>query len=205
MFTGIITHQGIVEKRFQRDNQEYFVIAILPNEKGEGLVALLKLGSSIAVDGVCLTATDFEAETFSVQTMQETLKLTNLGSKKVGSKVNLELPLTLNQGIEGHLVLGHVDGRGEVLVSERKEDGNWVLQIKPPIDLLKYIAYKGSITINGVSLTVSKQDGDYFEVSLIDFTLSRTDLGDLNIGDFVNLEIDMLARYLERLTSSPTP
>ena len=205
MFTGIITHFGEVKNRFEKDNQEYFVIKIIPNEKNESLISALKLGSSIAVDGVCLTATDFEAETFSVQTMQETLKLTNLGSKKVGSKVNLELPLTLNQGIEGHLVLGHVDGRGEVLVSERKEDGNWVLRIKPPAELLKYIAYKGSITINGVSLTVSKQDGDYFEVSLIDFTLSRTDLGDLNIGDFVNLEIDMLARYLERLTSSPTP
>jgi riboflavin synthase len=197
MFTGIITHLGKIKDIEQKNNQTYFTIET-------DLVNTLSLGASVAVDGICLTVTELDLDSFQVQTIPETLRVTNLLQKKVGDKINLESALRLDQGIDGHLVQGHVDGVGQVVENIRKQDQNWILEIQPPSELLKYIAHKGSITINGVSLTVSKQIGETFEVSLIDYTLQQTDLSVLLKGDLVNLEVDLIARYLEKLTQKQT-
>jgi riboflavin synthase len=192
MFTGIITHIGSIKNIDQKNEQLYFEITTeLANQ--------IKIGDSVAVDGVCLTAVEVGDISFTVQAMPETLSLTNLKTKAIGSKMNLELPLRLNQGLDGHIVLGHVDGLGKVLRSERQPDQNWVIEIEPPESLMKYIVYKGSICINGVSLTISKDKTNSFEVSLIDYTLQNTNLCDIKIADLVNLEIDIMARYIEKL------
>lgn len=195
MFTGIITHLGKIKDIQTKTDQVYISIE-------STIVDRLELGSSIAIDGICLTVTALQGDSFEIQAMPETLRLTNLSQKSIGSKINLEKPLTLNQGLDGHIVLGHVDGVGKVTKSQRESDKNWILQVQPPSDLLKFITYKGSITINGVSLTVSKQEGEVFEVSLIDYTLQNTNLSDLKTGDLVNLEIDVVARYLEKLSQN---
>ena len=132
--------------------------------------------------------------------MPETLNLTNLSNKRLGSSLNLELALRLNQGLDGPIALGHVDGQGKVLRSERQPDQNWVIEIEPSISLMKYITYKGSICINGVSLTISKDKTNSFEVSLIDYTLQNTNLCDIKVFGLVNLEIDVVARYIEKLS-----
>jgi riboflavin synthase len=192
MFTGIITHLGKIKDIQTKTDQVYITIE-------SDIVSKLQLGSSISIDGVCLTVTELKEDRFEIQAMPETLRLTNLSQKSIGSKINLEMPLTLAQGLDGHIVLGHVDGVGSVTKSQRESDKNWVLEVKPPAELLKFITYKGSITINGVSLTVSSQEGEVFQVSLIDYTLENTDLSDLKGDSLVNLEIDVVARYLEKL------
>lgn len=192
MFTGIVTHLGKIKQIQTKTDQVYITIE-------SEITAKLQLGSSIAIDGICLTVTELKDNSFEIQAMPETLRLTNLSQKSVGSKINLEMPLTLNQGLDGHIVLGHVDGVGTVTKSQRESDKNWILEVKPPAELLKFLTYKGSITINGVSLTVSKQEGEVFQVSLIDYTLENTDLSDLKEGSLVNLEVDVVARYLEKL------
>ena len=192
MFTGIITHLGQIKNIEQKESQTYFTIE-------SELVRSLSLGASVAVDGICLTVTELDLHAFQVQTMPETLKLTNLLQRKIEDRLNLEPALKLDQGIDGHLVQGHVDGVGKVVENIRRQDQNWILKIQPPKELLKYIAHKGSITINGVSLTVSNLVADSFEVSLIDYTLQHTNLSVLLKDDSVNLEVDLIARYLEKL------
>lgn len=194
MFTGIVTHVGKIKDIETKNNQVYFEIET-------ELAQEIKPGDSIAVDGICLTAVSVSDSGFIIQAMPETLNLTNLKLKQVGSSINLESALRLNQGLDGHIVLGHVDGQGKVLRSERQSDQNWVIEIKPPMNLMKYIAYKGSVCLNGVSLTISKDKTSSFEVSIIDYTLQNTNLCDIKKTDLVNLEIDVVARYVEKLSS----
>jgi len=193
MFTGIIQAKGSIHE-------------VHPSEKGAVLVinsddldlADSNVGDSIAVNGVCLTATKLKKNFFTADVSQETLSCTTFSELTEGQQVNLEKSLRLNQGIDGHLVSGHVDGVGEVC-SVYSEGESTRLKIKVMTDLMKYIAKKGSICINGVSLTVNGVAGNIFDVNIVPHTLSATTLGDLNEKSKVNLEIDIIARHLEQL------
>jgi riboflavin synthase len=155
-------------------------------------------GASIAVNGVCLTVVDFGDEEFTADVMQETLARSSLGALEVGSRVNLERPVTLAARLGGHLVQGHVDGTGEIL--ERVPSEHWELvRVSLPDDLGRYVVEKGSITIDGVSLTVVEAARDWFTISLIPTTLELTTLGRKSVGDLVNLEVDVVAKYVERM------
>ena len=160
------------------------------------------LGDSIAVNGVCLTATALGADWFSADVSAETLRLTTLGDLSPGAAVNLERALTLATPLGGHLVSGHVDGVGE-LIDRIPEARSERLTIAAPRALMRYIAAKGSITVDGISLTVNGVDGDTFHVNIVPHTQARTTLADLRPGARVNLEVDLIARYLERLLQAP--
>jgi riboflavin synthase len=158
----------------------------------------ISLGDSVAVNGVCLTATAVVDGAFSADVMHESLRRSSLGEVAEGSSVNLELPLRASDRLGGHVVQGHVDGLGSV--SEVREDGfSRVVTIAAPAELLRYVVEKGSIAVDGVSLTVSAIDGESFSVSLIPETLERTTLGTAAVGRPVNLEVDVLAKYVEKL------
>jgi riboflavin synthase len=195
MFTGIIEAVGEIK-------------GVTPLEKGISLciasarldLSDVKVGDSIAVNGVCLTVTALANEEFSVDVSRETLNCTE-GLDKQGERINLEKALRLSGRLDGHLVSGHVDGVGETVKFEQTGE-SYLLAVKAPGPLLKYIARKGSITVNGVSLTVNRLMGDTFEVNLIPHTLAVTTLADLKAGVKVNLEVDMLARYVERLMAA---
>ena len=164
------------------------------------LAAELAEGDSIAVDGVCLTATAVADGGFRAEVMHETLRRSSLGAAAEGSGVNLELPLRASDRLGGHIVQGHVDGLGSV--REAREDGfARVLVIAAPPELLRYVVDKGSIAVNGVSLTVVDVGGDWFSVSLIPETLERTTLGNAAPGTPVNLEVDVVAKYVEKLVA----
>lgn len=195
MFTGII--EAVGEIKHITALEDGLCLRISP-----GLLDLgdVRIGDSIAANGVCLTVTNLVNGTFSVDVSRETLNCTQ-GLDKAGGRVNLEKALRLSDRLGGHLVSGHVDGIGEVV--EFKPAGeSYLLVIKAPGALSKYIAKKGSITVNGVSLTVNGIVGDEFEVNLIRHTLEMTTLCDLKAGTKVNLEADMVARYVERLMNS---
>ena len=156
------------------------------------------LGDSIAVNGVCLTAVELGPHYFCADVSNETLSRTVLVTATIGSPVNLELALTPSTRMGGHIVSGHVDGMGQLL--EKKPDGRSVrFTFKAPDNLAKYIAEKGSICINGISLTVNEVKGAQFNVNIVPYTLKDTTLALLSVGDLVNLEVDLLARYMERL------
>ena len=162
----------------------------------------LRPGSSVAVNGVCLTVTRAGGGQFAADVMGETLAVTSLGALAPGSPVNLERPVRADGRLDGHLVQGHVDGTGTV--TERRPAGNWqVLRIELAPSLQRYVVHKGSVAVDGVSLTVSAVGGSWFEVSLIPETLARTTLGVLAPGDQVNIEVDVLAKYVERLLGGP--
>ena len=155
-------------------------------------------GASIAVNGVCLTVVEFGDGEFSADVMNETLQRSSLGQLTPGSRVNLERPVTLAARLGGHLVQGHVDGTGEIV--SRTPSENWeIVRISLPNDLGRYVVEKGSITVDGVSLTVVDADRDSFSVSLIPTTLELTTLGHKTSGDPVNLEVDVVAKYVERM------
>mgnify|MGYP003325487571 FL=1 len=155
-------------------------------------------GASIAVNGVCLTVVDFGNGEFSADVMNETLKRSSLGDLTPGSRVNLERPVTLAARLGGHLVQGHVDGTGAIISREPSE--NWeIVRISLPDELGRYVVEKGSITVDGVSLTVVDAERDSFSVSLIPTTLELTTLGYKTAGDPVNLEVDVVAKYVERM------
>jgi len=159
-------------------------------------------GASIAVNGVCLTVVEHGDGEFTADVMQETLDRSSLGALEAGSGVNLERPVTLEARLGGHLVQGHVDGTGTVL--DRSPSEHWdVVRIALPDDLGRYVVEKGSITVDGVSLTVSAITDDTFSVSLIPTTLGLTTLGHKTVGDLVNLEVDVIAKYVERLLTHP--
>ena len=162
----------------------------------------LGLGASICVDGVCLTVTALGAGSFAADVSGETLRVTSLGSKSVGARVNLEPSLRVGDELGGHWVSGHVDGVARVLALEHDARSLRVLLVAPPA-LARYIARKGSVTLDGVSLTVNEVDGVNFSINLIPHTLEVTTLGSLATGSQLNLEIDVLARYVERLGSLP--
>jgi riboflavin synthase len=191
IFTGLVTGTGIVESlRRDGDGARLRVRAELAGE--------LSAGDSIAVNGVCLTAVDPDADGFAADVMAETLSRSSLGPLAEGDPVNLELPLRAGDRLGGHVVQGHVDGTGTV--EEVGEDGfARVVRVAAAPELLRYVVEKGSIAVDGVSLTVSAVDDDGFEVSLIPETLERTTLGSAAPGRTVNLEVDVLAKYVEKL------
>jgi riboflavin synthase len=158
----------------------------------------LREGDSVAVNGVCLTATSLPDGAFTADVMHETLRRSSLGALEEGSKVNLELPLRADDRLGGHFVQGHVDGLGTVW-DVREEGFSHVVTIGAPPEIMRYVIEKGSIAVDGVSLTVSGLGDDWFQVSLIPETLERTILGETTTGTPVNLEVDVLAKYIERL------
>jgi riboflavin synthase len=158
----------------------------------------LEVGDSIAVNGVCLTAVEVGPAGVTADVVAETLRRSNLGSVQTGDRVNLERPMRADGRFDGHIVQGHVDATGEVATVVPEGEG-WLVRIAAPPEGLRYVVEKGSITVDGVSLTVTSVDADGFEVALIPHTLSVTTLGLLRPGDRVNLEFDVLAKYVERL------
>jgi len=196
MFTGIVEELGRVAAI-----QELPDNAIRITIEGPIVLSDANLGDSICVNGVCLTVAEQTGDVFTADVMSETINRTTIGDLLAGSQVNLERPVTLSTRLGGHLVQGHVDAVGTVSAREHSE--NWdVVTITPPKDLLKYVVEKGSITIDGTSLTVSAVTDSTFSVSLIPATLEKTTLGIRQIGDRVNLEVDVLAKYVEKLVAA---
>jgi len=193
MFTGIIEGVGRLGAHEARggDVRFTFEVGSLPFEQ-------VQLGESIAVNGVCLTVIDFDAHSFQADASTETLALTTLGQLDTGAALNLERAMRPTDRLGGHLVSGHVDGLGRVLsIHDDARAQRW--RFSAPAALLKYIAKKGSICVDGVSLTVNEVDGEGFEVALIPHTVAHTRFAQTGVGDAVNLEIDLVARYVERL------
>ena len=192
MFSGIIADAGHIAEASDRDGGLRLVIATSALDLGD-----VQLGDSIAVNGVCLTVVAHSGDSFTVDVSRETLNCTE-GLDAIGAPVNLEKALRLADRLGGHLVSGHVDGVGEVV--EFTDLGeSWKLVVRAPQALAGYIAVKGSITINGVSLTVNQVNGSEFSVNLIPHTLLMTNLKNLRAGSRINLEVDMIARYVERM------
>jgi riboflavin synthase len=193
MFTGIIEAIGQITRLQPRGGDMRLEIASGKLDRSD-----LELGDSVAVNGVCLTAIELPPTGFVADVSAETLAHTTLGQLAHGSRVNLEKALTPTTRLGGHLVSGHVDGVGTIV--ERRSDGRSErFRIAAPESLARYIARKGSITIDGISLTVNQVDGAIFDLNIVPFTLQETTLGDYQPGQRVNLEVDLIARYLERL------
>ena len=194
MFTGLIQDIGAVESvEKTADGARLRIATSLAGEIG--------LGDSVAVDGVCLTATDVDAGGFAIEAMNQTLGATALGGLESGARVNLELALKATDRLGGHIVQGHVDGVGEV--DSFAEDGfARRLRFKLGQELIRYVVEKGSIALDGVSLTVAALGDDWAEVSLIPETLERTTLGESSPGDKLNVECDIVAKYVERLVDA---
>ena len=195
MFTGIIQSKGSVKDLHA--SEKGIILEINSNSLD---LSDCSIGDSIAVNGVCLTVTKLKANSFISDVSQETLNCTTFSELKIGQNVNLEKSLRLNQGIDGHIVSGHIDGVGE-LISLRKEGVSNRLKIEVKNDLTKYIAKKGSICINGVSLTVNEVKNNIFDVNIIPHTWSETTFDDLTENSMVNIEIDIIARHIEQLIS----
>lgn len=193
MFTGIIQSVGKIESIQNKGGDARIWI-----HTGKLDMADVQLGDSIAANGVCLTAIELKANAYCADVSGETLSLTTLGDLKAGSAVNLEKALTPTTRLGGHLVSGHVDGVGRV--TDRRDDARSVrFVVESPAHLAKYIAMKGSITVDGISLTVNKVDGCQFELNIVPHTLQETIMQQYQPGSRVNLEVDLIARYLERL------
>jgi riboflavin synthase len=195
MFSGIIADVGTIERAEDRDGGLRLAVATQALGMDD-----VQLGDSIAVNGVCLTVIEKSSAAFTVDVSRETLDCT-VGLDRQGARVNLEKALRLSDRLGGHLVSGHVDGVGGV-VSFDDLGESWKLTVRAPQALEKYIAVKGSVTINGVSLTVNEVNGMEFSVNLIPHTLAVTTLNELKSGARVNLEIDLIARYVERMFST---
>lgn len=191
MFTGIIEELGTVASF---DRRLVVKCSTVLEDAAEG--------SSIAVNGVCLTALNLTPETFSADLAPETLARTNLGDLRVGSRVNLERPVTPATRLSGHIVQGHVDATGELLALEELGDGNWWLKVQVPAALDRYLVHKGSIAIDGISLTIATLEGGVLGVTIIPHTYGNTTLGSRRAGDRVNLEVDVLAKHVEKLIIS---
>uniref|UniRef100_A0AAU3H3M9 Riboflavin synthase n=1 Tax=Streptomyces sp. NBC_01401 TaxID=2903854 RepID=A0AAU3H3M9_9ACTN len=192
MFTGIVEELGEVTGVEKLDDASRFRL------RGPVVTEGAKHGDSIAVNGVCLTVVDLGDDEFTADVMAETLDRSSLGVLAPGSRVNLERPMALGGRLGGHLVQGHVDGTGHIV--ERRISENWELvKVSLPDGLARYVVEKGSITVDGVSLTVVDAGTDHFTISLIPTTLALTTLGIKEPGDPVNLEVDVLAKYVERL------
>ena len=195
MFTGIVEELGRVA-------------GVTPNEGGARLhieartvLEDAELGASIAVNGCCLTVVALDEHSWSADAVIETLARTNLGALVVGDAVNLERPVRLADRLGGHLVQGHVDATGTVRLRDPQPDGSTLITIDAPAEVMRYVVHKGSITVDGVSLTVARRHHDTFAVALIPHTLAVTTLGDRPPGSRVNLESDLIAKYVEALVA----
>jgi riboflavin synthase len=198
MFTGIVEELGQVTALTDLGDSVRLTL------RGALVVQGAGHGDSIAVNGVCLTVTSRDRDTFTADVMRETLDRSSLGALAPGDPVNLERPMRLDGRLGGHLVQGHVDGTGAI--ESRDHSENWdVVRVSLPADLARYVVPKGSITVDGVSLTVASVDDLSFTVSLIPTTLELTTLGRKPVGDPVNLEVDVVAKYVERLLAHPAP
>ena len=191
MFTGIIDNQGEIIRKNKRGPMTRLSFQCKRREK-------LRLGESIAVNGVCLTVAQIRGQRFEADLVPETLKATTLGALKVGDRVNLERSLQYGDRMSGHFVTGHIDGRG-ILDAVKRRGKNRVLILRMPEQILPYVAPKGSIAVDGISLTVQRVQGESFQVSIIPHTLKETTLGLRRKGDEVNLEIDLVARYMKMI------
>ena len=194
MFTGIVAEIGNV---VSAPSGSLVIVA-------RDVIRGMTLGGSIAVNGACLTATDFDDKSFSVDIMPETVKKTNLGLLLTGDKVNLERPLALNGELGGHLVQGHVDDTGRVASIIRHGESR-LIRFETSPEVLRYTVPKGFITVDGASLTIVSTDASSFSVSLVGYTLEHTTLGDRQTGDLVNLEVDIIAKYVERISQAHRP
>ncbi len=194
MFTGIIEKVGRVT------SAQPGKVAIAGSDILRGLAP----GESIAVNGVCLTVTSFNASSFLVDIMSETLTRTNLRLLTVGDEVNLERPLSLEKPLGGHLVQGHVDDTGRV-ASILRNDREVLIRVEAPPEVMRYLIEKGFIAVDGISLTIVTKDTNSFQVSIVEYTQRHTTLGSRRVGDLVNLEIDIIAKYVEQLGQAHRP
>ncbi len=193
MFTGLVEAMGTLVQRRMRGREAQLVI--------ESPFSDLVLGESIAVDGVCLTVTSFEGGTFHLDASSETLEKTTLGKLGHNQRVNLERALPVGGRLGGHIVSGHVDGVGTI-AEQKASGGAMEVTFRAPAELMRFIAEKGSICVSGVSLTVNHVKNDTFDVMLIPHTREKTSLDGLRVGESVNLEVDLLARYVARLVEA---
>lgn len=196
MFTGIVEETGAV-KAFEKG-----AAGARLEIEASTVLGDMQLGGSIAVNGCCLTAVEISESAFFADLSPETLARTNLGDLTAGARVNLERPLLPSSRLSGHFVQGHVDGTGEFLGIDAVGDDNWKLRVRAPRDLLRYLVYKGSVAIDGISLTIASLVDDIIEVAIIPHTFQETNLGARKPGDRVNLEVDILAKYVARQLES---
>src|SRR3989344_2905458 len=189
MFTGIITHLGTVFNKTETS-------LIIKTDKD--FLTRLEKGTSVAVDGICLTVVTYNKNSFKVNMMPETVNRTNIQYLQSGNLVNLELPTTPNSFLSGHIVQGHVDGTGR-LQGIIKKNNSYILKFSISNSLSNYVVEKGSITVNGISLTVIKSAKNYFTVGIIPHTWAKTMLHTIKVGDFVNVEVDIFAKYVAKL------
>jgi riboflavin synthase len=192
MFTGIIEELGEISSLEKNANGAKVRI------DAKLVTADSKDGDSIAINGVCLTALDIKTTSFSADVSRETLDRSTLGGLKVGSKVNLERAVTPSTRLGGHIVQGHVDGRGKFLQAISEGDF-WTVRVSYPKEIGQYLVYKGSVSVEGISLTIAKLTDEYFEIAIIPKTWELTNLSTLRTGDEVNLEADVIAKYVERI------
>ena len=195
MFTGIISAVGKIVQLEERQGDKRLNI-----DTGNLGLDDVRLGDSIACNGVCLTAVEITEQGFIADVSVETLSLTTVGNWDMGSPINLEKAMQASDRFGGHIVSGHVDGIGEV-ISSHEDARSWRFRMRAPAELARYIAHKGSITVDGISLTVNHVDGAEFELNIVPHTMVNTIMGHYQQGTKVNLEVDLIARYLERLSS----
>ena len=195
MFTGIIEEVGAVTSVEAAGSGARIVIAC------RNVIADATIGASIAVNGTCITAVELGEEHFNADLSPETLARTNLGSLKPGSLVNLERPLRFNGRLDGHFVLGHVDTAAEIVALEDLGADNWSLTVRVPAELARYIVQKASVAVNGISLTVASIEAQHVSFAIIPHTWTHTNLKAAKVGDPVNLEVDILAKHIEKLIS----
>ena len=192
MFTGIIEEIGIISKVLKNGGGLRIHIAA-PLSSSE-----LSVNDSVAINGVCQTVISKATGSFEVEAVEETMKKTTFGSLKAGNEINLELPLKLDERLGGHLVLGHVDGTGEIVKIDKREN-SWIFSIMIPGEFLHYVVPVGSISIDGVSLTIANVDQNIAKVSIIPHTMEKTIFKNYNVRNLVNLEFDIIGKYIERL------
>jgi riboflavin synthase len=194
MFTGIVEEVGTVERTGSR-------IVVRCRKVLEGL----QRGDSIAVNGVCLTAVEWASGSFSADVSPETLRRSNLGELRAGEPVNLERPLSPSGRLGGHIVQGHIDTTGELASLEALGDDNWWLSVRFPEEIARYVVFKGSVAVDGISLTIARVEDGVFSATILPHTYSSTNLAGRRPGDRVNLEADVLAKYVERMLSAYAP
>lgn len=193
MFTGIVEEKGIIEKVLK--GTKSCSVTVMADKVFDDI----KPGDSIAVNGVCLTVTEFKKPYFTADVMPETMRRTNLGGLVKGSRVNLERAMQLNGRFGGHIVSGHIDGTGTILTMVREDNAVWI-RVGVPNAMTKYIVEKGSVTLDGISLTVADTAPEEFSVSIIPHTAAETTLSERRTGDKINIECDIIGKYVEKMT-----